>query len=74
MLSHQNLQSWQQSPQQGAIPARSPFTLAKEQDFAPLPTYQETRNSNAAWVQVTLSKTEADGTRTQTIAIAHKVK
>ena len=30
MLSHQNLQSWQQSPQQGAIPARSPFTPADE--------------------------------------------
>ncbi len=30
MLSHQNLQSWQQSPVQGAIPARSPFTPADE--------------------------------------------
>jgi hypothetical protein len=30
MLSQQNLQSWQQSPQQGAIPARSPFTPADE--------------------------------------------
>jgi len=43
-------------------------------DFAPLPTYQETRNSNAAWVQVTLTKTEPDGTRTQTIAIVPKAK
>jgi len=43
-------------------------------DFAPLATYQETRNSNAAWVQVTLTKTEADGTRTQTVAIAPKAK
>ncbi len=30
MLSHQNLQSWQQSPVQGAIPARSPLTPADE--------------------------------------------
>jgi hypothetical protein len=30
MLSHQNLQSWQQSPQQGVIPAPSPFTPADE--------------------------------------------
>jgi hypothetical protein len=30
MLSHQNLQSWQQSPVQGAIPAQSPFTPADE--------------------------------------------
>jgi hypothetical protein len=30
MLSHQNLQSWQQSPTQGVIPAQSPFTPADE--------------------------------------------
>jgi hypothetical protein len=30
MLSQQNLQSWQQSPQQGAIPTRSPVTPADE--------------------------------------------
>jgi hypothetical protein len=48
--------------------------MSNQQDFAPLPTYQETRNSNAAWVQVTLTKTEADGTRIQTIAIAPKAK
>ena len=48
--------------------------MSKQQNFAPLPIYQETRNSNAAWVQVTLTKVEADGTRTQTIALAHKVK
>jgi hypothetical protein len=45
-----------------------------KQDFAPLPTYQETRNGNPAWVQIVLTKTEADGTRTQTIAIAPKAK
>ena len=46
--------------------------MSKQQDFAPLPTYQETRNSNAAWVQVTLTKIESDGTRTQTSIIASK--
>jgi hypothetical protein len=30
MLSHQNLQSWQQSPVQGAIPAQSSLTSADE--------------------------------------------
>jgi hypothetical protein len=30
MLSHQDFQSWQQSPIQGAIPAPSPFTPADE--------------------------------------------
>jgi hypothetical protein len=41
-------------------------------DFAPLPTYQETRNSNAAWVQVTLTKTDGDGNVTQTSTIVSK--
>ena len=30
MLSHQSFSQWQQSPTQGAIPARSPFTPADE--------------------------------------------
>jgi hypothetical protein len=30
MLSHQSFSQWQQSPQQGAVPARSPFTPADE--------------------------------------------
>ena len=30
MLSHQDFQNWQQSPQQGAVPARSPLTPADE--------------------------------------------
>jgi hypothetical protein len=34
MLSHQNLQSWQQSPVQGSNPARSPFTPADESYLA----------------------------------------
>jgi hypothetical protein len=46
--------------------------MSNQQDFAPLPAYQETRNSNAAWVQVTLTKIESDGTRTQTSIIASK--
>ena len=46
--------------------------MSSQQDFAPLPTYQETRNSNAAWVQITLTKVESDGTRTQTSIIVSK--
>jgi hypothetical protein len=30
MVSHQSFSTWQQSPIQGAIPARSPFTPADE--------------------------------------------
>ncbi len=30
MVSHQSFSQWQQSPIQGAIPARSPFSVADE--------------------------------------------
>jgi len=30
MVSHQSFHQWQQSPQQGAVPTRSPFTPADE--------------------------------------------
>jgi hypothetical protein len=30
MVSHQSFPQWQQSPQQGAVPTRSPFTPADE--------------------------------------------
>jgi hypothetical protein len=30
MVSHQSFSEWQQSPTQGAIPARSPFSAADE--------------------------------------------
>jgi hypothetical protein len=46
----------------------------QSQDFAPLPQYVETTAKNKSWVNVTLTKIEADGTRTQTIAIAPKAK
>jgi hypothetical protein len=48
--------------------------MNNQQDFPALPQYSETRNSNAAWVQIILTKSEADGTRTQTVAIAPKAK
>jgi len=28
--------------------------MSKQQDFAPLPTYQETSTSNGSWVNVTI--------------------
>jgi hypothetical protein len=45
---------------------------AKNDDFAPLPTYTETSTSNSSWVNVTLTKTELDGTKTQVSAIVSK--
>jgi hypothetical protein len=46
----------------------------QDSDFVPVPSYSQSTVSNAAWVQVTLTKIEPDGTRTQTIAIAPKAK
>ena len=42
------------------------------QDFTPLPIYQETSTSNGSWVNVTLTKTEPDGSKTQTSTIVSK--
>jgi hypothetical protein len=65
------------------VKKRSPLlTIAKatrnkpmnnpSQDFAPLPIYQETSTSNGSWVNVTLTKTEPDGSKTQTSTIVSK--
>jgi hypothetical protein len=45
---------------------------AKTDDFQPLPTYKETSISNSNWVNVTLTKTESDGTTTQVSNIVSK--
>ncbi|NER50733.1 MAG: hypothetical protein F6J92_29490 [Symploca sp. SIO1A3] len=42
------------------------------QDFAPLPTYQQTTNSNATWIAVTTVKTDSDGSTTQRSQIISK--
>lgn len=45
---------------------------AKNDDFKPLPTYQETSVSNSNWVNVTITKTDGDGNVTQTANIVSK--
>jgi hypothetical protein len=42
------------------------------QDFQPLPTYSQSIAKNETWVVVTQTKTESDGTRTQTSSIVSK--
>jgi len=42
------------------------------QDFAPLPTYKETTIANQSYVNLTITKTESDGTKTQTSIIVSK--
>lgn len=44
----------------------------QNQDFQPLPTYTQTTTKNESWVNVTLTKTDSDGTVTQTFFIAKK--
>ena len=46
--------------------------MTKQKDFEPLPTYQETSTSNGSWFNVTLTKTEPDGSKTQVSNIVSK--
>ena len=39
------------------------------QDFAPLPTYQQTKTSNETWIAVATVKTDHDGSTTQRLQI-----
>jgi hypothetical protein len=44
----------------------------QSQDFQPLPIYTETSTSNSSWVNVTVTKTEFDGSTTQVINLVPK--
>lgn len=48
------------------------MSTTSDKDFAPLPTYIQTTTQNQSWVNVTLTKTESDGSTTQTFFIAKK--
>jgi hypothetical protein len=41
-------------------------------DFAPIPNYKQSSVSNASWVNVTLTKTDSDGSTTQVFFLAKK--
>jgi hypothetical protein len=41
-------------------------------DFAPIPSYTQSSVSNASWVNVTLTKTDSDGSTTQVFFLAKK--
>lgn len=45
---------------------------AQDDDFKSLPTYTEASTSNGSWVNVTVTKTESDGTKTQVSNIVSK--
>jgi hypothetical protein len=44
----------------------------QEQDFQPLPSYSQTKVANASWVNITLTRVDADGTRSQVLIIGSK--
>lgn len=44
----------------------------RERDFAPLPTYSQTRNSNETYTSVVTTRTDSDGTVTQSLQIITK--
>jgi hypothetical protein len=46
----------------------------QSQDFAPLPTYSQTATKNERWVNLTLTRTDPDGGKTQVLIIVPKVK
>jgi hypothetical protein len=48
--------------------------MSNQQDFAPLPTYQETSTSNQSWVNVTVIRTDPDGSKSQVLTIVPKAK
>jgi hypothetical protein len=41
-------------------------------DFTPIPNYIQSSVSNASWVNVTLTKTDSNGSKTQVFFIAKK--
>jgi hypothetical protein len=46
--------------------------MSKSNDFPPLPTYSQSKTANEAWVNVTTTRTDSDGTVTQTSAFISK--
>lgn len=44
----------------------------QNQDFQPLPTYSQTRTSNETYVSVVTTKTDSDGSVTQSLQIISK--
>jgi len=43
-------------------------------DFAPLPSYSQTTTKNESWVNVTISRTDPDGSKSQVLIIVPKAK
>lgn len=44
----------------------------RDRDFAPLPSYTQTRNSNESYTTIVTARTDSDGTVTQSLQIISK--
>jgi hypothetical protein len=41
-------------------------------EFAPIPSYSQTKISNDSWVNITLIKVDSDGSKSQVLILAAK--
>jgi hypothetical protein len=44
----------------------------QDPDFAPIPSYSQTKVANDSWVNITLTRVDADGSRSQVLIIGSK--
>jgi hypothetical protein len=44
----------------------------QDPDFAPIPSYSQTKVANASWVNITLTRVDGDGSRSQVLIIGSK--
>jgi hypothetical protein len=47
---------------------------SQAQDFAPLAQYSQTTTKNESWVNVTVTRTDSDGSKSQVATILPKTK
>jgi hypothetical protein len=48
--------------------------MSNQQDFAPLSQYSQTTTKNESWVNVTVTRTDPDGSLSQVLTIVPKAK
>jgi hypothetical protein len=44
----------------------------QKSDFAPIPSYSQTKVANESWVNITLTKVHSDGSKSQVLILAAK--
>jgi len=46
----------------------------QNQDFAPLPQYDQKLTKNESWINLTLTRSDSDGNKSQVLIIVPKIK